>query len=825
MGLFKWLLQEDPIERGEGWFFEKESGKLTINGTLRGKFPFQDFSHKVQSIVTLKGAVATFGCSLFAHMDQLTSADLANLELRCRDLHYMFEGCSSLVTLDLTGWRTGGITNMCDMFSECSSLETLKVGSGWSMECVTEVSSMFRGCSNLRELDDKILAKLRSPLKYCDWMFYNCRCLEKLDLTMMNVKEVKDLSFMFEGCSALRTLNLGGWSTGSATYMSHLFSGCSSLKELDLTGWHIGKDTNTEAMFKGLPQGVRVFSLDETVVRLLPEGVKSDFSGDGWIFNPGNGRLTINGDLGRRWKPFFRIKEKVRTVVALKGARAGNGSCLFSLMKNLTSADLSELDVSACESMESMFANCELLSSVDLTAWDITNVKYMQWMFDDCKNLKSIMTGPKWDPRKAVNVEYMFLNCTSLRELNITRWGSSELTSCNSMFNKCKSLEELDLSSMDISNVTSLKSMFLGCSNLRSLKLSGWDTRNVTRMDSLFSGCKNLEVLDLTGWHIGEKTTTENMVAFVPETVRWIADDKTVVCQCPKERREQIEHFIYMGLMRFYTEDPVDAEGAGCFYERAAGYGRDELTEQERKQLCEQLIVVGTWILDVEVPEDTQLPGYSDRAAEMFNLANRIMLGEDKGETQYSIGVTFYRRSAIPDNQALAAKWFEQAANFGNKESQIIMGGTYEEGTDGFPKDWRKARDFYQKAADQGDADALFFLGVLYSKGGNGISKDTNKSTDYFQKAADLGHSEGQYNIAVGYYHGEFGLPLDRRKAAEWFRKAAEQGLPKAQYALGTMYLKGSGGLPDSRSMAREWYKKAAEQGDPDAQKALLNNF
>lgn len=69
------------------------------------------------------------------------------------DLVYMFEGCSSLTTLDLSQWNTSQVVNMADMFSGCTSLEAVYVGEGWNTDNVEvgtayyQTSSMFEGCT------------------------------------------------------------------------------------------------------------------------------------------------------------------------------------------------------------------------------------------------------------------------------------------------------------------------------------------------------------------------------------------------------------------------------------------------------------------------------------------------------------------------------------------------------------------------------------------------------------------------------------------------------------------------------------------------------
>ena len=68
------------------------------------------------------------------------------------DMNSMFYGCSSLISLDLSGFNTSNVTNMSCMFGNCSNLTSLDL-SGFSTSNVTNMLMMFDCCSNLTQLD------------------------------------------------------------------------------------------------------------------------------------------------------------------------------------------------------------------------------------------------------------------------------------------------------------------------------------------------------------------------------------------------------------------------------------------------------------------------------------------------------------------------------------------------------------------------------------------------------------------------------------------------------------------------------------------------
>ena len=63
----------------------------------------------------------------------------------------MFWQCSGLTSLDVSGWDTSKVTNMNQMFHGCNKLETLYL-SGWDTSKVTTMNGMFNSCSKLKKI-------------------------------------------------------------------------------------------------------------------------------------------------------------------------------------------------------------------------------------------------------------------------------------------------------------------------------------------------------------------------------------------------------------------------------------------------------------------------------------------------------------------------------------------------------------------------------------------------------------------------------------------------------------------------------------------------
>ena len=121
-------------------------------------------------------------------------------------MSHMFDGCSRLESLDLSGLDASSATSMSYMFKGCSRLESLDL-SGLDASKVEDMSHMFDGCSKLKSLDLSGLDT--SKVKNMSSMFFGCSSLKSLDLSGLDTSKVKYMFEMFEGCFALRTVVLG----------------------------------------------------------------------------------------------------------------------------------------------------------------------------------------------------------------------------------------------------------------------------------------------------------------------------------------------------------------------------------------------------------------------------------------------------------------------------------------------------------------------------------------------------------------------------------------------------------------------------------------
>ena len=71
------------------------------------------------------------------------------------DLTNMFKECTSLLSLkDISKFNINNVTSLAGMFDGCSSLSSLPDLSKWNIENLTDISFMFNECSALSSLPD-----------------------------------------------------------------------------------------------------------------------------------------------------------------------------------------------------------------------------------------------------------------------------------------------------------------------------------------------------------------------------------------------------------------------------------------------------------------------------------------------------------------------------------------------------------------------------------------------------------------------------------------------------------------------------------------------
>ena len=484
----------------------------------------------------------TLAFSAFSNFN--CTAAIAGLELldtaSTTTMSGIFSGCSSLTSLDLSGFDTSSVTNMGGAFSGCSSLTSLDLSS-FDTSAVTSMSTMFYSCSSLTSLD--LSSFDTSSVTDMSFMFAGCR--------FSQVTLGKAFSFVGENCAInskgdlwtvadtneiytpeeLCTLQRKVATTYIAEYSNRLAAG---------NTWYKGntaksKITEINLLTSYTPTGKETESWDASAFSM--GGVNAYITGTKLIL-AGKGVIHANQNSKDAFAEFLAVKS-IAGLDKLDTTRTNNMSGMFRGCAALAELDVSNFTTDIVTDMSHMYDGCSKITSIaGLSSFDTSSVTDMSGMF--AKSAITSLDGlSNWDTSSVINMSYMFAGISHPFETvnDISGWDTSKVTDMSGMFAKSaiKSLDGLsnwdtssvinmsymfadigypfetvnDISGWDTSKVTDMSGMFSGCSNLRTASnLSAWDTHSVVNMSNMFDGCASLKNGDfLSNWNTSSVTS------------------------------------------------------------------------------------------------------------------------------------------------------------------------------------------------------------------------------------------------------------------------------------------------------------------------------
>ena len=457
--------------------------------------------------------------SMFYGCSSLMSLDLSNFNTeKVNKMSSMFQGCSGLTSLDLSSFNTENVTEMQGMFLFCSGLTSLNVSSFNTVK-ITSMMSMFWGCSGLASLD--VSNFNTSSVTNMYGVFSNCSSLTHLDLSGFNTANVTDMSAMFMECSGLKTIYVGNdWSTASVTSGSNMFTNCTALvggagthydaNYTDYTYAHIDEGTSNPGYFTAA--GAEPWVDQEPYAVLSDENTVLTFYYDDQKM--ARGGMDVGPFDTSDSQSWYDERESITSVV-FDASFAGcttltSTAWWFNQLNNLTTiTGINYLKTDNVTSMRSMFHRCSSLTSLDLSSFNTENVTVMQDMFSSCTALTSLDLS-SFNTENVTDMQEMFLSCSALTALDLSSFNTANVTKMGAMFEQCEALTSLNVSSFNTINVTDMYEMFRDTA-LPSLDLSNFNTTNVTDMGQMFDGCSALTSLDLSGFNTANVSDIHRM--------------------------------------------------------------------------------------------------------------------------------------------------------------------------------------------------------------------------------------------------------------------------------------------------------------------------
>ena len=476
------------------------------------------------------GSSVTYLKAMFNNCTSLTELNLSGSNSEnVKDMSEMFNGCSALSKLVLTDFKTGQVSTMESMFRYCSTLETLDVSS-FNTENVTTMCGMFNHCSSLRSLD--LTGFNTANVTDMSSMFKNCSSLWSLDLSSFNTRKVSDMQSMFIGCTNLESIDFSSFDTENMTSMIAMFNSCTKLETLDLSSF-------------ATPKMVTMTSAFEKCVNLKTIYVTSAFTTDkvtvdSWAFDGCVNLPNFNsaktgkemahtgegGYLTAATASWVRWDAPTGTLSFHRSATKPVGDNILDLgYGNYPNWDTHAAEIKKVvfkagfrdethTTCSKWFSGCTNLTSIEgIENLNTSNVTDMSGMFAKCSNLETLDLS-HFNTEKVTTMAQMLYGCTKLHDLNISSFNTENVSYMNGMFEGCSGLNTLDLSHFNTRYVRKdgMNYMFNGCSSLSSLDVSNFTTNKTSmQLDGLFKGCSSLQTLDLSSFSTGGASSVTDM--------------------------------------------------------------------------------------------------------------------------------------------------------------------------------------------------------------------------------------------------------------------------------------------------------------------------
>ena len=522
---------------------------------------------QITGIENLNTSEVTDMSYMFYCCDALTRLDVTKFDTKnVTDMHNMFAACKALTQLDVSKFDTKNVTDMAHMFDVCKALTRLDV-SQFKTQNVTDMSYMFCVCEALTQLD--VSNFVTENVTDMSSMFYGCDALTRLDVTKFKTQNVTDMRYMFGRCAALTRLDVSNFNTANVTDMEHMFYGCKTLTQLDVSKFVTKNVTDMSSMFDGCAALTTIYcndawtcnKSDEMFANCLKlKGAASyDKSKiDVAMANPETGYFTkkangnreayvVKSDDGKTLTFYYDTQKATRpgdkwginetqtdngiTLPAWSGTNSNPNTTTtqavidpsfkdfrpkttakwfyyFNTLEQITGIE--HLNTSEVTEMIYMFYNCSSLTQLDVTKFDTKNVTDMNGMFAGCSSLTQLDVT-KFDTKNVTYMSWMFAGCSSLTQLDVTKFDTKNVTEMGVMFAGCTALTQLDVTNFDTKSVTEMNGMFDGCKALTQLDVTKFDTNNVTEMIGMFFGCSALTQLDVTNFDTQNVTKMNGM--------------------------------------------------------------------------------------------------------------------------------------------------------------------------------------------------------------------------------------------------------------------------------------------------------------------------
>ena len=440
------------------------------------------------------------------------------------EMHNMFLACSSLTSLDLSGFDTGKVTIMDKMFFNCSKLKTIYVSDSFTTGNVTSSGQMFHLCTSLSgacsynsgnandanyanyttgyftkygtvdkgsyvvylEADNTLTFKygeipasgdgstvysIPSSSNVPDWISDHASDIKKVvfDESFAVVRPTKCYCW-FTDCSALTDIQgIQNLNTTEVTNMGYMFYNCSNLTSLDLSGFDTQKVSEMNYMFLGCSKLTTIFVSDKFVVE----------------------NVTQSDNM-------FSYCDKLSGAISYDYQKTNKeyANCTTGYFTNIADKDYfmhHAVYNSDAKSLTFKYGNKNRVAD-GITTYEL-NTGNTEPGWKEKTDIEVVTFEESFKDARPKSCHAWLKGLSSLSAINnIEYLNTEECTDMAEMFSGCSTITKLDLRTFDTRKVTDMSAMFSGCGSLTKIDVTGlFDVANVTSSEGMFTGCTSLK--------------------------------------------------------------------------------------------------------------------------------------------------------------------------------------------------------------------------------------------------------------------------------------------------------------------------------------------
>lgn len=447
-------------------------------------------------------------CYSLEDLSFINDWDMGQIELGGEEFNEVFNGCTSITSLNLSNWTTRGITKYQKMFHLCSSLSSLEI-SGLNTTSATNMGEIFGGCNNLKSItlgdgftwkgeNSYLSTPSASNIPGADGYWY--------DAATRDAYKPEDIP-----------------SNKAATYVA-----VNPLKAPTVTieGQPVFGSTLT-AKVSGQPAGTTATSYqwqwsidgknwrDSQYESAKTESITLVMNGE---FSPENNyyRCVVTTTAGMK-----RVPQGISNVIgpikieAFAVYSKDDGSLNFYRRPNIPATG-SQFEGKTVTKVYTSFENSSFTPSgyiPELENWDKLTID-SPW-FEIRNNVTSVKVVDS--SFSCENLNYYFYRFENLKSVDLSIMNATNLTGLYATFCCDSNVETIRLPAFT-SSLTTMRSAFVDCCKLKTLDIKPSDYSGVQSFFHAFQGAKTL-TFDCSEWNVNSRAEHEGMNYFAPGVI------------------------------------------------------------------------------------------------------------------------------------------------------------------------------------------------------------------------------------------------------------------------------------------------------------------